>query len=72
MGTAELSAHLRRWQANGDLPGQRAFQQLLPQDVVEVLGHDSLLVDAAVVLDGQDDGIFRYLDGRGGVSEGVI
>lgn len=54
-------AHLRRWQAVGGVSIQRLLEQLLPQDVAEVLGHDSLLLHAAVVLDGQDDWIFRYL-----------
>lgn len=60
--TIDSAAHLRRWQADGGLAIHRAFQQLVAKDVVEVLGHDSLLLNTAVVLDGQDDWIFRYLD----------
>ncbi|TNN36591.1 hypothetical protein EYF80_053248 [Liparis tanakae] len=37
--------------------------QLVTEDVVEVLGHDSLLLHTAVVLHGQDDWILRYLGG---------
>lgn len=39
-----------------------------------MLGHDSLLLNTAVVLNGQNDWIFRYLDGvegGGGGMEGV-
>lgn len=36
-----------------------------------MLGHDSLLLNTAVVLDGQDDWIFRYLDGGEEEVEGV-
>lgn len=60
------AAHLRRWQTDGGLAVQCAFQQLVAKDAVEVLSHGSLLLDAAVVLDGHDDWIFRYLDGAVG------
>lgn len=71
----DSTTHLRRWQPNGGLAIQRALQQLVTEDAVKVLGHDSLLLNTTVVLDGQDDWIFRYLDREEeeeGVSEFVI
>lgn len=56
-------AHLRRRQPDGGLALQRALQQLVTEDVVEVLGHDSLLLNTAVVLHGQDDWVLRHLGG---------
>lgn len=67
----DCTAHLRRRQPDGGPAIQCAFQQLVTKDVVEVLGHDSLLLNTAVVLDGQDDWIFRYLDGGEEEVEGV-
>lgn len=64
-------SHLRRRQPNGGLAVQCAFQQLVTKDVVEVSGHHFLLLNTAVVLDGQDDWILRYLDGREEEAEGV-
>lgn len=54
----DRSAHLRRGQSDRGPAIQCAFEQLAVQNVVQVLGHDSLLVNTAVVLDGQDDWIF--------------
>lgn len=72
MGTVGTTAHLGRWQPNGGLAVQCAFQQLVTKDVIEVLGHDSLLLNTAVVFNGQDDWIFRYLfEGRGREADGV-
>lgn len=56
------TAHLRGRQPDGRLAVQCAFQQLVTENVVEVLGHDSLLLNTAVVLNGEDDWIVRYLD----------
>lgn len=54
----DYAAHLRRRQLNGGLALQCAFQQFVSENVVEVLGHDFLLLNAAVVLDRQNDWIF--------------
>lgn len=62
--TTVCPAHLRRWQPYGGLAVQCAFQQLISKDVVEVLGHDSLLLNTAVVLDGQNDWVFWDLNGE--------
>lgn len=56
--------HLRWWKSNGGFAIQGVFQQLVAKNVVEVLGHDSLLLNAAVVLHRQDDWIFWHLDGE--------
>ena len=56
--TSDCTAYLRRWQPDGNFAIQHAFEQLVAQNVVEVLGHDSLLLNTAVVLNGQDDWVF--------------
>lgn len=61
-------AHLRGRQPHGDLSVQGTFQQLVPQDAVQVTGHDALLLHAAVVLYGQDDGVLGHLRGAEPVS----
>lgn len=62
MGARQAGApHLRRWEAIGDFAIQRALEQLVFQDLIEVLGHDSLLFNTAVVLNGQDDRVLRCL-----------
>lgn len=55
------TAYLRRREARGN-PFQRLVQQHGPQDGPQVTRHDSLLLQAAVVLQGQDDWVGGCLE----------
>lgn len=51
---ATLCPYLRGRELGGDAPIDGGGEKLFPQDVLELLGQDLLLLHAAVVLQGQD------------------
>ena len=51
---AALCPYLRGWELGGDAPIGGGGEELFPQDVLELLGQDLLLLHAAMVLQGQD------------------
>lgn len=48
--TAVLCPYLWGWELGGDMPIDGSGEELFPQDVLELLGQDLLLLHAAVVL----------------------
>lgn len=59
--TAVLCPYLWGWELGGDVPIDGSGEELFPQDVLELLGQDLLLLHAAVVLQGQDHRVVRGL-----------
>lgn len=59
--TAVLCPYLRGWELGGDVPIDGSGEELFPQDVLELLGQDLLLLHTAVVLQRQDHGVLRGL-----------
>lgn len=51
---AMLCPYLWGWELGGDTPIGGGGEELFPQDGLELLGQDLLLLHAAVVLQGQD------------------
>lgn len=60
------ATHLRGRQGLGIPVPQRPGEQLLPQDGPQVARHHRLLLHRAVVLQGQDEGVGRCLQGATG------
>lgn len=58
--------HLWGWQLFRVLGVQHLRHQHVPKDAAEVAGHGGLLLQPAVVLEGQDDGVWGQLLGGGG------
>lgn len=54
LSTAAFCPYLRGWELGGDMPISSGGEELFPQDGLELLGQDLLLLHAAVVLQGQD------------------
>lgn len=59
--TATLCPYLWGWELGGDAPISGGSEELLPQDGLELLGQDLLLLHAAVILQGQDHWVVRGL-----------
>lgn len=53
--------YLRGWELGGDAPVGGGGEELLPQNVLQLLGQHLLLLHAAVVLQGQDHWEFGSL-----------
>ena len=49
--------------------GKKILEQHVSQDLIKILGHLELLTYAAMILEGEDDGVFRA--DKGAVPDGV-
>lgn len=52
--TVVLCPYLWGWELGGDMPINGSGEELFPQDVLQLLDQDLLLLHTAVVLQGQD------------------